>query len=31
MELDGPANSDRRLIAIGMAIENVVGRVPPAR
>ena len=31
LELDGPAGSDRRLIAIGMAMETVLGRVPPAR
>jgi indoleacetamide hydrolase len=31
MELDGPSGSDRRLVAIGMAIEGVLGRVPPAR
>lgn len=31
LELDGPANSDRRLIAIGMAVESVLGRVPPAQ
>jgi indoleacetamide hydrolase len=31
LELDGPAGSDRRLIAIGMAMEAVLGRVPPAR
>ena len=31
--LDGPARSDRRLIAVGMAVESVLGRVPapPAR
>ena len=29
MELDGPAGSDRRLIAIGLAIEGVLGRLPP--
>jgi indoleacetamide hydrolase len=31
LELDGPAGSDRRLVAIGMAIEKMLGRVPPAR
>ncbi|WP_291143590.1 indoleacetamide hydrolase [Hydrogenophaga sp.] len=31
LELDGPAGSDRRLIAIGMAIEQLLGRVPPGR
>jgi Asp-tRNA(Asn)/Glu-tRNA(Gln) amidotransferase A subunit family amidase len=30
LELDGPAGSDRRLLAIGMAIEAELGRVPPA-
>jgi mandelamide amidase len=29
IELDGPAGSDRRLIALGMAIEGVLGRLPP--
>ncbi len=31
LELDGPAGSDRALIAIGMAIERLLGRIPPAR
>ena len=31
MELDGPAGSDRRLIAIGMAAEGLLGRLAPAR
>ena len=31
LELDGPAGSDRRLIAIGMAIEGVLGRLAPAK
>jgi indoleacetamide hydrolase len=31
MELDGPAGSDRRLIAIGMAIEGVLGRLAAPR
>jgi mandelamide amidase len=31
LELDGPAGSDRRLIAIGMAVEQVLGRLPAAR
>jgi indoleacetamide hydrolase len=30
LELDGPQNSDRRLIALGMAIEKLLGRLPPA-
>ncbi len=29
LELDGPAGSDRRLIALGLAIEQVLGRLPP--
>ena len=29
MELDGPAGSDRRLVAIGLALEGVFGRLPP--
>lgn len=29
IELDGPAGSDRRLIALGLAIEGVLGRLPP--
>ena len=29
LELDGPAGSDRRLLAIGMAIEKLFGRLPP--
>jgi len=28
IELDGPAGSDRRLLAIGMAMENLFGRLP---
>ena len=28
LELDGPSGSDRRLIAIGMALEKVFGRLP---
>lgn len=31
LELDGPAGSDRRLVAIGMAIEALLGRIAPAR
>ena len=31
LELDGPAGSDRRLLAIGLALEPVLGRVPPGR
>jgi mandelamide amidase len=29
LSLDGPRGSDQRLLAIGMAIENVLGRTPP--
>jgi Asp-tRNA(Asn)/Glu-tRNA(Gln) amidotransferase A subunit family amidase len=28
LELDGPAGSDRRLLAIGMALDHVFGRLP---
>lgn len=28
IELDGPARSDRRLLAIGIALETVLGRLP---
>jgi indoleacetamide hydrolase len=31
LELDGPAGSDRRLIAIGLSMERVLGRLPPGR
>jgi len=32
LEIDGPAGSDRRLVAIGMALEQVFGRLaPPGR
>jgi mandelamide amidase len=32
LELDGPAGSDRRLLAVGLALEGVLGRLPaPAR
>lgn len=31
LELDGPAGSDRRLVAIGMAVEALLGRIAPAR
>lgn len=32
LELDGPAGSDRRLLAIGMAMDKVFGRLPaPSR
>ncbi|MHC2278564.1 Asp-tRNA(Asn)/Glu-tRNA(Gln) amidotransferase A subunit family amidase [Bradyrhizobium diazoefficiens] len=29
LELDGPAGSDRRLLAIGIALDGVFGRLPP--
>ena len=29
LEIDGPAGSDRRLLQIGLAIEAVLGRLPP--
>ena len=28
IELDGPAGSDRRLLAIGLAVEALLGRLP---
>lgn len=31
IELDGPAGSDRHLLAIGMALEIMFGRLPPPR
>ena len=31
LSLDGPRGSDTRLLAIGMAIENVLGRTPPPK
>lgn len=31
LELDGPAGSDRRLLAIGMALDALFGRLPPPR
>lgn len=31
LELDGPEGSDRRLLAIGMALDSVFGRLPPPR
>ena len=30
LELDAPAGSDRRLLAIGIALESILGRIPPA-
>jgi mandelamide amidase len=29
IELDGPSGSDRKLIAIGLALESLFGRLPP--
>jgi mandelamide amidase len=29
LSLDGPRGSDERLLAIGLAIEQVLGRIPP--
>ena len=29
LELDGPSGSDRRLLAIGLALDAVFGRLPP--
>jgi Asp-tRNA(Asn)/Glu-tRNA(Gln) amidotransferase A subunit family amidase len=29
LELDGPSGSDRRLLAIGLGVERVIGRLPP--
>ena len=29
LELDGPAGSDRRLLAIGMSMDKIFGRLPP--
>lgn len=31
LELDGPAGSDERLLAIGVALDGVFGRLPPPR
>jgi len=31
LELDGPAGSDRHLLALGLAIEPVLGRLPDAK
>jgi indoleacetamide hydrolase len=31
LELDGPAGSDRKLLAIGLALEKLFGRLPPPR
>ncbi|MEN9629729.1 MAG: hypothetical protein RJA10_2956 [Pseudomonadota bacterium] len=29
LEIDGPAGSDRRLVAIGLALQSLLGRLPP--
>jgi mandelamide amidase len=31
LSLDGPRGRDERLLALGMAIEKVLGRTPPPR
>jgi indoleacetamide hydrolase len=31
LELDGPVNSDRRLLAIGLSMERLFGRLPPPK
>ena len=31
LEIDAPVMSDRRLLAIGLAIEGVLPRLPPPR
>jgi mandelamide amidase len=31
LELDGPAGSDRRLIAIGLGLEKLFGQLPAPR
>ena len=31
IEVDAPAGSDRRLLAIGLALERILGRLPPPR
>jgi mandelamide amidase len=28
LELDGPAGSDRKLLGIGLALEEIFGRLP---
>ena len=29
LELDGPAGSDRRMLEIGLAVEALLGHIPP--
>jgi mandelamide amidase len=31
LSLDGPRGSDERLLALGMAIEELLGRTPPPK
>ena len=31
LEFDGPAGSDRRLLALGLSLERVLGRLPPPK
>jgi mandelamide amidase len=31
LELDGPIRTDRRMLAIGLALESVIGRIPQPR
>ena len=31
LELDGPKGSDRKLLAIGMAIDKLLGPIPPPK
>jgi mandelamide amidase len=31
IEIDGPAGSDRRLLAIGLTLERILGRLPAPR
>jgi len=31
LEIDGPAGSDRKILAIGLAVEQVLGHIPPPR
>jgi mandelamide amidase len=31
IEIDGPAGSDRKLLAIGLTLERILGRLPPPR
>jgi mandelamide amidase len=29
LELDGPAGTDRKILGIGLAVEQVLGHLPP--